>query len=239
MTELQLTKDVALTASPSILYNNLSCLGDSYAYAHQTDVYLVRPLGPHKVPLKEKDRATITSVTTAHSRGRGLLILTSNAETQIWDAQKEVQLSVVSHGPESETRGVGVVEMADRLFLAIGHGTGEVEFVELGPDFGANILKRQKAHRGGITAIGTCGGRQTSQCCVVSGDTSGELQFWNSQFTAYGSAAAQNDCVTSVVPVLHGPQMESRSSLRCMTPTSSSSTLRRSSARRHGERADR
>jgi hypothetical protein len=196
MAELPAPKEVTLSASPSIIYNNLVALGgDTVAYTHQQDVYFVRPLGPHKVALKEKDKAHITSVATARFQNRLIFVLTLNHETQLWDAQKEVQLAVVSHGGAEETRGCASKDGGNHLSLVIGHGTGEVEQALIGADFSVQVINRQKAHRGAITVV-TSSARGPAS--YVSGDTSGEVHLWNDQLQSYASLPAQQDSVSAI-----------------------------------------
>lgn len=192
--ELEQGSEIPVKGTPSILYNNLSGAADSFCFAHMQDVYVIRPLGAHKLALRDVDKAPVTHVCLASSRGRLIVAISTSAQIQFWDAHKEVLLASIPHSiPQS--RGCVLLDFGERLIACCGHGTGEVSFVEFAQDFAATVIKRQKAHHSAITCVS---GSVASLAMVVTGDTSGELQFWNNQFKVYVSAPSEKDCVTAV-----------------------------------------
>lgn len=178
-----------------MMYNNLSTAGQIHAFASQTEIVLVRPLGPHKLPQKESDKAPLTHVAVQFARGRTIVAATSNIVTTLIDATKEMPLACIQHGPDAESRGAAMVEIGDRLFVAVGHGTGEVTLAEIGPDFSANVFSKVKAHHASVSAVAT---NASSPAMIVTGDVNGALQFWNNQFQPFVSVPIPGECVTSI-----------------------------------------
>lgn len=185
--------------SPSMVYNNMCAAKNTYAYAHQHDVILLRPLGPSKLPLRDADKAPVTHVTALPFRGGVVVAVTTNTHTQLWDIGREAVIAAIFHGDASESRGCQVLDFGDKLFCAIGHGSGEVTFAEIGHDFSVNVFAKHKAHRSSVTAVH---GSQNSPTLFSTGSTDGELQLWNSAFSPFVKVPAPGDCVTSICTLL-------------------------------------
>ena len=197
MAQLVQLSEVVVKPTPSIGYNSLSATGNLLAFSHQQECVIVRPLGPHKLPIKDADKSTITSTLIASVRGRVVAAVVTNASTDVWDVSRDVPIARIVHVGTEEARGVAVLEIGERLIVLIGHGSGVVTVVELAGDFTPTIIAQPNYHARAISALTVSHGAHT---IVASGDACGGIALWGPDFAAHSKVTQQseNECVTSI-----------------------------------------
>lgn len=195
MAQLQHVGEFLAKPTPSMGYNNLSCTGNLIAYAHQQDYIVLRPLGPHKLPIKDSEKNTIQTAILASLRGRVVAALVTDLWLQVWDLSRDI---VLAEQPTAvASRGAAFVEAGERLFLAVGHGTGAVSIVEFAADFTPTVIAQPQFHAKPVTCIAS---NAASHATLATGDNTGTLVLWRADFTPIVSIpqSSEDNCITAV-----------------------------------------
>lgn len=194
--ELSVCGELQVKTTPSAVYNNLSYSGTVFCFANQSECVVVRPLGPHKLPIADSDKSPITFTAVYSVRGRQVAVVCTSSLIQLWDTAKDTALARIP-SDNAESRGCAVIEFGERLIAAFGHSDGTVAIWEFGADFSPSLLTHVQAHKAPVTSIASS---SESAVLFVSADNSGCLQFWNTSFQPFLSIPSvhASECATSV-----------------------------------------
>eukprot|EP00331_Platyophrya_macrostoma_P022051 CAMPEP_0176441604 /NCGR_PEP_ID=MMETSP0127-20121128/21299_1 /TAXON_ID=938130 /ORGANISM="Platyophrya macrostoma, Strain WH" /LENGTH=312 /DNA_ID=CAMNT_0017826419 /DNA_START=93 /DNA_END=1031 /DNA_ORIENTATION=- len=205
MPELQVAAELQVKTTPSAIYNNLSCSGNILAFGNQQECVTLRPLGAHKLPVPDADKAPLTFSGAFSVRERPVVVICSSICIQLWDAARDTLLARIPAEGGVAARSAALVEFGERLVGGFGMSDGSVVFYEFEvASFEAKVLTQIRAHQAAITSVSAS---TESPVFFASADISGVITLWSGGFQpiAVIPAVSATECCTSVQ--IAGPSM--------------------------------
>eukprot|EP00756_Hemistasia_phaeocysticola_P062682 Hpha_TRINITY_DN6133_c0_g1::TRINITY_DN6133_c0_g1_i1::g.164902::m.164902 len=193
MSEIRSVQTVHLKSAectPSLLYNNLSGIGDTVAYVHKNEIVIADLSDPDapqaRQPLSHGQWKAKTAIYQVRllQLGGGVNVMATATTTaiQFWDIDKGVLICTATSIDDREvflSRGVDAFPHASQPggMVFVGHSNGTVSVVEY-QGMEASLMKTLGQHADNISDV-RCGTADGCGNLIASADIGGELILWD------------------------------------------------------------
>lgn len=192
-------QEIPLKASPSLQYNNLTGIGDRFAYVHKSEVHVVNVATKESSSFPLKDKVPAYQAKVYVINGVQILVIATQGGVQFWDFAREKFLTAVTQADGGKdtflSRGIAALTLGGKSVVLVGHSSGDISVIEFAGE-SATVVNVLKEHHEVITDISSA---PEPEAISASADIAGEIVVWTPGLTVQSRLdRVQGDVCTSL-----------------------------------------